>query len=100
MEARTETGQQCCVDEKCRRTPCNFCVLCKRYACDDHTDGREWEMHIAGPRGETIVIGLLCLACTPGNIEIRNSPQPVKETRNSISVEDCMRIQRVLENLK
>jgi hypothetical protein len=75
-------------------------MLCRRYACDNHTDGREWEMHIPASRvGETIVIGLLCLACTPGNTEIRNSPVPVKAKRKAISLEDCMRIQRVLERM-
>jgi hypothetical protein len=97
MEVRTETSiDQCCVDNACKLAPCNFCIMCRRYACDNHMDARTWRTS----DGIKSTTGLICLGCVPGNTEIRNSPQPVKETSKAISLEDCMRLQRVLENLE
>ncbi len=99
MEARTETGKQCCVDEKCRLAPCNLCIMCLGSMCDGHADSRMWS-HVPYVGDGSCIKGYLCLNCVPGNTEISDSPQLVQETRMTISLEDCMRLQRVLENLK
>jgi hypothetical protein len=99
MQARTETGQQCCVDEKCKLAPYNLCIMCHGAMCDDHTDSRWWRN--SNPMKS--FTGYVCLVCVPIEHRSSNGPQPVEETRMehmTISLEDCMRLQRVLENLK
>lgn len=97
MKASAEPVR-CWVEPNCPLTPRNLCILCGGLACDDHTDGREWKLE----DGDTCIIGLLCLVCVPINMELRNAPVPLKDRDRStpISVDECMRLQRVLESLK
>lgn len=80
----------CTIEDGCLQPPRNQCLICEQWMCDAHADA------MPVTYGSSIV-GYLCLLCVTGDIQVRCCV--LAWSYRQITLEDAMRVQRIMEGL-